>query len=69
MLLTERGSEISGFVTHNGLYWLKVLPFGTKNALAAIQCLMNFVTSGLRNTVTYLDDVVAISETWEEHIR
>ena len=66
--LTERASEISAFVTHDGLYRFKVLPFGMKNAPATFQRLMNAVTQGLGNTVTYLDDVVTYSDTWDEHV-
>ena len=66
--LTERASEISAFVTHDGLYQFKVLPFGMKNAPATFQRLMNAVTQELGNTVTYLDDVVTYSDTWDEHV-
>lgn len=67
--LTERASESSAFITHNGPYRFRVLPFGMKNVHATFQLVMNSVTRGLKNTVTYLDDVVTFSETWEEHIR
>lgn len=66
--LTEHASEILAFVTHNRLYRFKVMPFGMKNAPATFQRLMNSVTQGLRNTVTYSDDVVIFSETWEEYL-
>lgn len=52
--LTERASEILAFVTHNGLYRFRVLPFVMKNVPATFQRLMNSVARGLKNTVTYL---------------
>lgn len=67
--LTERASEVSAFVMHEGLYRFKVLPFGMKNAPATFQRLMNSVMKGLRNTVTYIDDVVTFSETWDDHAK
>lgn len=66
--LTERACDASAFVTHNAFYRCKVLPFGMKNAPATFQRLMNTVTAGLKNVVTYIDDVVVYSETWSEHI-
>ena len=35
--LTERAKEISAFVTPDGLYQYKVLPFGMKNSPATFQ--------------------------------
>ena len=66
--LSEEAKDISAFVTHDGLYRFRVMPFGMKNAPATFQRLMNTVTEGLQNTVTYLDDVVTYSMTWEEHV-
>ncbi len=66
--LTERAKEVSAFVTPECLYRCQVLPFGMKNAPATFQRLMNLVTSGLQNTVTYLDDVVCYSSSWSDHI-
>lgn len=38
-----------------------------KNAPATFQRLMNCITAGLSNVVTYTDDVVVYSGTWPEH--
>ncbi len=40
-----------------------------KNAPATFQRLMNLVTSGLENTVAYLDDVVCYSALWSDHMK
>ena len=40
-----------------------------KNAPASFQRLMNRVTAGLTNTVTYIDDVVVYSNLWPDHIQ
>ncbi|KAL2085961.1 hypothetical protein ACEWY4_019281 [Coilia grayii] len=66
--LSARAREISAFATSEGLYVCNVLPFGMKNAPATFQRLMGVVTAGLHNVVTYIDDVVAHSATWREHV-
>lgn len=66
--LSERAQEVSAFVTHDALYRCRVLPFGMKNAPATFQRLMNLVTVGLDHVVTYIDDVVVYSGTWQSHL-
>ena len=61
--LTARAKEISAFVTPQGLYQYKVLPFGMMNAPATFQRIMNQVTTGLQNTEVYIDDIVIYSDT------
>jgi hypothetical protein len=67
--LTKRAVEVSAFVTPDGLYEYKVMPFGMKNAGATFQRMMNSVIMGLDGCDVYIDDVVIYSDTWEEHIR
>ena len=66
--MTERAKEISTFVTPDGLYACKVMPFGCKNAPATFQRLMNIITNDLEGCVVYIDDVVIYSNTWDEHV-
>ena len=66
--LTARASEISAFVTPDGLYQYSVMPFGLRNAPATFQRLMRIVLAGVGNCEVYLDDVVAYSDTWQEHM-
>ncbi|KAL2082452.1 hypothetical protein ACEWY4_022270 [Coilia grayii] len=66
--LSDHAKEVSAFVTPYGLYQCRTLPFGMKNAPACFQRLMNQVTSGLTNVVTYIDDVVIFSDLWEDHV-
>ena len=67
--LSDKAKEISAFVTPDGLYQCKVMPFGMKGAPATFQRLMNQVISGLPNCVAYIDDVLVFSDTWEEHLQ
>ena len=66
--LTERASNISAFVTPDGLYQYTVMPFGLRNAPATFQRLMRTVLSGVKDCEVYLDDVVVFSDTWADHI-
>ena len=66
--LTERAKEVSAFVTPDGLFQYKVMPFGMKNSPATFQRLINQVVSGLPGCDAYIDDVIIYSETWEEHL-
>ncbi len=60
--LTPRAKQISTFVTPQGLFQYKVLPFGLKNAPATFQRLMNKVIRGLPNTEVYIDDIVLFND-------
>ena len=66
--LTERAKELSAFVTPDGLFQYKVMPFGMKNAPATFQRLINNVISGIDGCEAYIDDVFIYSDTWEEHL-
>ena len=65
--LTDRAKEISAFVTPDGLFQYKVMPFGMKNSPATFQRLINQVTSEIQGCDAYIDDVIVYSQTWEEH--
>ena len=67
--LTDRAKEISAFVTPDGLYQYKVMPFGMKNSPASFQRLINKVIVDLEGCEAYIDDVIIYSDTWEEHLK
>eukprot|EP00731_Ephydatia_muelleri_P007946 Em0004g284a len=60
----------TAFITPWGLYEFKVMPFGLSGAPASFQkLLMDRILRGSQESEAYLDDVVIISETWEEHLK
>lgn len=63
--LTPRASEISAF---DSFLQYTAMPFGLRNAPATFQRLMCKVWGGVKNGEVYLDDIVAYSGTWSEHI-
>ncbi len=67
VLLTQRGQEISAFITSEGLFSY-VMSFGLINAPATFQRLMNRVVFGLEGVAVYLDDVVVFSDSWDQHL-
>ena len=67
--LTDRAKEISAFVTSDGLYQYKVMPFGMKNSPATFQRLINMIKTGLDNCKAYIDDAIIYSEEWVKQIK
>ncbi|XP_076038313.1 uncharacterized protein LOC143023610 [Oratosquilla oratoria] len=66
--MTARAQSISCFAALGKTYQCKVMPFGMTNAPATFQRLMNIITEDIPGCVTYLDDVVVYSDTWQDHL-
>ena len=68
--LTDTAKEISAFVTPDGLYQYKVMPFGMKNSPATFQRLINMIMiiTELDNCKAYIDDAIIYSEEWDQQI-
>ena len=66
--LTPKAQAASAFVTRDGLFECKVMPFGMKNASATFQRLMNRITRNLEGCIVYIDDIVIYSDNWETHL-
>ena len=70
----EESREKTAFVTHEGLFEFRVMPFGLMNAPSVFQRLMQKVlndlnpTDGKRFVSVYIDDVLIFSETLEDHL-
>ena len=58
--MDEADQKKTLFVTSQGLFYYKVMPFGLKNAGAAYQSLMNkmFAQQIGRNVQVYVDDML-----------
>ena len=69
--IQESDKEKTAFRTSSGqLYEFNQVPFGLCNAPATFSRLMDRVLSGLHweTCLFYLDDIIVLSSTWEEHI-
>ena len=62
--------EKTAFVTMQGLYQFKVMPFGLANAPATFERLMERVLAGLQWEIclVYLDDIMVFAQNFEEHM-
>lgn len=56
-------------VTPFGLYQFRLMPFGSQGAPATFQRMMDQLLRGLKGyAVTYLDDLVIYSDSWEDNL-
>lgn len=67
----ERDREKTAFITPDGLYEFKVMPFGLCSAPATFQRVMDTVLADLKwqTCLVYLDDVVVFAPNFDEHLR
>jgi hypothetical protein len=65
----EKDREKTAFVTSDGLYEFKVMPFGLCNAPATFERMMDAVLRGLKWNIClcYLDDVIVYASNFQEH--
>ena len=68
--MTEEDQEKTAFVTSQGLYCYRVMPFGLKNAGATYQRLVNqmFKKQIGRNVEVYIDEMLVKSRKEEDHL-
>ena len=68
--MAEEDQEKTTFITSQGLYCYRVLPFGLKNSGATYQRLVNQMFSKQigRNVEVYVDDMLVKSKEEEDHL-
>ena len=68
--MDEADQEKTSFITSQGLFYYKVMPFGLKNARATYQRLVNhmFHPQIGRNVKVYVDDMLVKSLDEEKHL-
>ena len=59
----------TAFVTPDGQYEFKALPFGMVNAPTVFTRMMRSLLGGIPNVVHYIDDILIFSSSWEEHVQ
>lgn len=66
----DQDREKTAFVTPDGLYQFKVMPFGLCNAPATFERMMDSLLRGIKWSIClcYLDDVIVFSTTFENHL-
>lgn len=67
--LAKESQALSAFVTHEGQFAWRVMPFGLKNAAATFQRNVNSMLRQHRQyAAAYLDDIAIFSQSWSEHV-
>ena len=61
--------KIFAFVTPDGLYQYKVMPFGMKNSPTLFQRLINENITGLHNCKAYIDDAIIYRKAWDQEFK
>ncbi|KAJ9506472.1 hypothetical protein QJQ45_019457 [Haematococcus lacustris] len=67
--ITEEDVPKTAFLTPMGQFQFKVLCFGLTNAPATFQRMMNNVFKPFMNVLVYIDDILVMSNTLEEHVQ
>ena len=70
IVMDKEDQEKSSFITGQGLYRYKVMPFGLKNVMATYQRLVNHMFSHQigRNVEMYVDDMLVKSNVEANHL-
>ena len=68
--MDEDDKQKTSFVTSQGLYYYKVMPFGLKNVGAIYQRLVNYMFSHQigRNVEVYVDDILVKNKDEANHL-
>ena len=69
--MSESDKEKTAVAVPRGKFEFNVMPFGLSNSGATYQRMMDICLSGLRTdkVLSYMDDIVIFSKTFDEHIR
>lgn len=67
--LSDSAKQKMAFITPQGKFQFRKMPFGLQNAPAVFQRMMDDILAGHPRSAAYIDDIVIASSTWNEHIR
>ena len=65
--LTSSSKLLTTFLTHNGRYCFKKLPFGISSTPEHFQKRMNHILCGLPGVLCHMDDVLVFGKDTQEH--
>ena len=65
----ESSRHLTAFITSEGLYLFKKMPFGLVNAGATFCRMMRCLLRGLDETDNFVDDILVHTETWSDHLK
>lgn len=68
ILIREKDRCKTAFTAGNQSWEWNRLPFGLSTAPGTFVAMMRTVLDGVEHTMTYLDDIIVFTDTWEEHV-
>lgn len=68
ILIREQDRCKTAFTAGNQSWEWNRLPFGLTTAPGTFVAMMRTVLDGVEHTMTYLDDIIVFTDTWEEHV-
>ena len=66
--MKSSSKAFTAFVTSEGLFCFKKMPFGLVNSGATFCRMMRKLLYGLTNTDNFVDDIIVHTDTWKSHI-
>lgn len=69
VLLAEESRDMTAFITHEGLFRFRRVPYGLCSAPSAFSKMMSLMLKDLKGVQNYLDDVIVYGTGKEEHDR
>ena len=66
--MEESSKPLTSFITPDGLFQFKVMPFGLVNAPATFSRIMRRLLHKMDNVVNYIDDILIHTSSWEQHM-
>jgi hypothetical protein len=66
--LAEESKKYTVINTPEGLFQYNFLPFGISSASAIFQSFISQILSGVPQTICYMDDVLVLTRTYQEHV-
>ena len=66
--IPEEDRPKTAFITHNGLYQWKVMPFGMVNSGATFSKMMSKLLENLPNVYHFMDDIIVGTGDWQSHM-
>ena len=66
--VAEEDVRKTAFVTPDGQYEFRRMPFGMKNSGATLVRGMRKILAGMNNVASYIDDLIVYTDDWESHV-
>lgn len=66
--MKKSSQPLTAFITSEGLFSFKKMPFGLINSGATFCRMMRVLLKGLESTDNFVDDIIVHTQSWQEHI-